>query len=516
MLYATDIEAFCYLWYNSGANNIIEGLGFMNYITAKEFSLNNNLGLRNVQKMCKSGKIHNAQKIGGVWMIPSDYQLDNHTSSAVSTEKSDELIKNFLAEFSVNGKNAPFDELDDKMKSGDLKTKAECLMLKSYMDFPNIEKMGEKWIECRDLLKGTGIKLENLSLMFGGSMLKGIFLYETGIVDKCKENFQKYIPVYDEIIGRKSGIDLLFESEIEYMRGNIQKAEILAYKLYYTDNLDWEVKLGVADSLAHIALLMYDSNEFDLARILFEKVYSECKTDYMKTSFEISASIIRLMIFDTDAIPEWLKQGYFADKKMTITTRLNAIFVHLSCLMKNGEYSRTIALAEKLIDEINGGAENVTYYSLVYLYIISSICCYAIDCPEKGDAYLVKAVELVKEDEIFMVLYEYASVFGENLDRVLLEYEPDKYDKYCEINEKFIKNKRAMLASFQKEDLVDILTETERQVAALICDGLSNAEISEKLYISLSTVNYHIRNIYSKVGARRRTEMIKKLGDIRS
>lgn len=488
----------------------------MNYITAKEFSLNNNLGLRNVQKMCKSGKIHNAKKIGGVWMVPSDYRFDNHISSVASTEKSEELIRDFLAEFSVSGKNAPFDELDDKIKSGDLKTKAECLMLKSYMDFPNIEKMSEKWIECRDLLQGTDIKLENLSLMFGGSMLPGIFLYETGIVDKCKEDFRKYIPVYDEIIGRKSGIELLFESEIEYMRGDIQKAEILAYKLYYTDNLDWEVKLGLADSLARIALLMYDSNEIELANKLFDEVYAECKTDYMKTSYEIAVSIIRLVTFDINAIPEWLKQGNFADKKMTITTRLNAIFLHLSCLIKNSEYSRALALAEKLIDEINNGAENVTYYSLIYLYIISSICCYSVDCSEKGDSYLIKAVELVKEDEIFMVLYEYASVLGENLERVLLEYAPDKYDKYCEINEKFIKNKCAMLASFQKEDLVDKLTETERQVAALICDGLSNAEISEKLYISLSTVNYHIRNIYSKVGARRRTEMIKKLGDIRS
>jgi NarL family two-component system response regulator LiaR len=50
------------------------------------------------------------------------------------------------------------------------------------------------------------------------------------------------------------------------------------------------------------------------------------------------------------------------------------------------------------------------------------------------------------------------------------------------------------------------LTEREREVLALIVDGKSNAEISEKLSISLSTSRFHVSAILSKLRATNRAE----------
>ncbi|MCA1671494.1 MAG: tetratricopeptide repeat protein, partial [Actinobacteria bacterium] len=44
------------------------------------------------------------------------------------------------------------------------------------------------------------------------------------------------------------------------------------------------------------------------------------------------------------------------------------------------------------------------------------------------------------------------------------------------------------------------LTETEQQVAALVAEGLSNAEIAGRLFISLGMVKKHVSNIFSKLG----------------
>ena len=50
------------------------------------------------------------------------------------------------------------------------------------------------------------------------------------------------------------------------------------------------------------------------------------------------------------------------------------------------------------------------------------------------------------------------------------------------------------------------LTEREVEVLALLVEGLSNAQIAEKLFLSVAAVKYHVSNILSKLGAANRTE----------
>jgi NarL family two-component system response regulator LiaR len=52
------------------------------------------------------------------------------------------------------------------------------------------------------------------------------------------------------------------------------------------------------------------------------------------------------------------------------------------------------------------------------------------------------------------------------------------------------------------------LTEREREVLKLMVDGLNNADIAERLVISLSTVKYHISNILGKLGVENRVAAV--------
>jgi NarL family two-component system response regulator LiaR len=61
-------------------------------------------------------------------------------------------------------------------------------------------------------------------------------------------------------------------------------------------------------------------------------------------------------------------------------------------------------------------------------------------------------------------------------------------------------------ATKQQHELGHDLTERQRQVLALIAEGQSNAEIADRLVISLATVRYHVSNILSKLGAANRAE----------
>ncbi|MBS3909237.1 MAG: response regulator transcription factor [Actinobacteria bacterium] len=58
----------------------------------------------------------------------------------------------------------------------------------------------------------------------------------------------------------------------------------------------------------------------------------------------------------------------------------------------------------------------------------------------------------------------------------------------------------------QKSQICERLTPREKEVWQLLSNGASNAEISKKLYVSESTVKFHIRNIFHKLGVKNRVE----------
>lgn len=55
------------------------------------------------------------------------------------------------------------------------------------------------------------------------------------------------------------------------------------------------------------------------------------------------------------------------------------------------------------------------------------------------------------------------------------------------------------------------LTKRESEIISLLVDGASNLQISETLYISVSTVKSHVRNIFNKLNVSTRSEAIRKI-----
>jgi sigma-54 dependent transcriptional regulator, acetoin dehydrogenase operon transcriptional activator AcoR len=57
------------------------------------------------------------------------------------------------------------------------------------------------------------------------------------------------------------------------------------------------------------------------------------------------------------------------------------------------------------------------------------------------------------------------------------------------------------------------LTDTERSVANLVAEGLTNRQIAERVFISRHTVDFHLRSIFRKVGVASRVELARQVID---
>jgi DNA-binding CsgD family transcriptional regulator len=52
------------------------------------------------------------------------------------------------------------------------------------------------------------------------------------------------------------------------------------------------------------------------------------------------------------------------------------------------------------------------------------------------------------------------------------------------------------------------LTDTEREVANLVAEGLTNREVAGKLFLSRHTVDFHLRQIFRKLDVASRVGLV--------
>lgn len=64
------------------------------------------------------------------------------------------------------------------------------------------------------------------------------------------------------------------------------------------------------------------------------------------------------------------------------------------------------------------------------------------------------------------------------------------------------------------QSLIEPLSERELEVLRLIAQGLSNQEITRKLFVALSTVKGHNLRIFAKLQAKSRTEAVARAREL--
>jgi LuxR family maltose regulon positive regulatory protein len=92
-------------------------------------------------------------------------------------------------------------------------------------------------------------------------------------------------------------------------------------------------------------------------------------------------------------------------------------------------------------------------------------------------------------------------------DKLLAAF-PDRMLQYP------ITNDPSPISTLQSLPLVEPLSEREIEVLHFIAAGMSNQDIAQKLVVALSTIQWHLKNIYGKLNVHSRTQAVARAREL--
>ena len=108
-----------------------------------------------------------------------------------------------------------------------------------------------------------------------------------------------------------------------------------------------------------------------------------------------------------------------------------------------------------------------------------------------ASGYLLKDTPMTKVEEQLLEVMGGGSVMSPQVARMVVGYFNPLLDN-------------------KERKVVDELTQRETEIVSMLQHGASYRNVSERLFISVDTVKFHIRNIYSKLQINSRSELINK------
>ncbi|WP_379964089.1 LuxR C-terminal-related transcriptional regulator [Epilithonimonas sp. UC225_85] len=206
-----------------------------------------------------------------------------------------------------------------------------------------------------------------------------------------------------------------------------------------------------------------------------EKIYSE------SNKISDSCGILKYKIFTASEMERLYKQHNMLDKAYKVGLKIDSL---KKLEGQDVKISEMHIIDKEYLEKDKQIEENYSFWekisALIIAIILLGIIIFSLYKSKKDKQKLEEEIEQIQED---------------------LNYYSKNYNR----EEKFVNHEYHNSIDFDK------LTERQKELIKLMTNGLSNKEIAEKLFITESTVKYHIKNIYSVLELKDRKDLFKKM-----
>ena len=404
------------------------------------------------------------------------------------------------------------EELDDSHLMG------EWYLLDALSDFPDLEKMEQKYLQADELLEHPSeLFIKEEPFLFGCTSMWYLLYSKPGTMLATADVFDRVMKLYNRLTkDHAAGAAELYRGEAYSVQGRFEESDIQAYTAAFLAE-----QAGNAPAVYGAALLLginaiYRSDMMGLQKAVD---YLENKTQsfpflqgknlntYMVET--VRGYLLGLMM-ETGRSAIWTQGEADQLSDLTFTTFMIKTCRITDLLLKK-EYVKAIASVEASLglDErlISTSTRNFMYCGLALCYL-------AIGRVIKASEYLDQSLTLAGQDRNYTFIACFRKYFQ------VLFLMPQIATKHA----KTIREIKALKINYNRADESHIfamldeqtedeeeLTEREREVASLAAKGLHNKEIAKRLNISENTVKHHLKIAFQKMNIDRRSKLVDML-----
>lgn len=387
---------------------------------------------------------------------------------------------------------------------------ADIAYASSFMNFNNYEAI-KKEIGLIEKQKGTvaGNICGNIPFAFGSPSILLVYHSNPGKLDKEIEFMEAHSNAYYQFTeGHGKGFETVIKAETNFLRGNIETAEILSLKAMYMAESRGQLSVFLAANLilARISVFIGDRLSF-MGRLEFftQKLAGvEDASGMYSRIVDQCRGFIYASIGEKSRMPDWLKDEKKIEDYSNFITLASANIIYGRYLINDMQYHHLQAISGHFI----GIAEAHSYVvSQIYTYIYIAISNNETGFADKARKFLKEAFELSCDDMLYMP-------FVENFTKILPIMESmmqnERYARFIkEIKRIYrIYSKGVKVISKVCEEKSNCgLTAREADVARLAAHRMSNKEIASVLFIAESTVKSTMKSVFVKLGINSRADL---------
>lgn len=194
-------------------------------------------------------------------------------------------------------------------------------------------------------------------------------------------------------------------------------------------------------------------------------------------------------------MPDWLKKGDLSS--LPTTLRDLAWYTYIKYLQISKDYRVMLAAAEARISAQKPGC-----YSLsdIYIYLYAALGHLKQNNPALARDRMMTVMALALPDRFIGPFVETLTTMQGLTERCLMEAFPQQYDRvirqWKQVFPQWLRAHNEISAYI----IPEVLTRREHQVALYAADSLTNRQIAEKMYLSLSTIKKELSCVYDKLG----------------